>query len=104
MLRKKGKIVFVDFTASWCFTCLANKKAALDLSSTRELFEKNNVAFLVADWTNRNAAIARELAKFNRSGVPLNVVYPADLSREPIVLPTILTPAAIDEAIDKAKQ
>lgn len=103
-LRKKGKIVFVDFTASWCFTCLANKKAALDLPSTRELFEKNNVVLLVADWTNRNAKIARALAKFERSGVPLNVVYPADLSREPIVLPTILTPRAIDEAIDKARQ
>lgn len=103
-LRREGKIVFVDFTASWCFTCLANKKAALDLPSTRELFEKNNVALLIADWTNRNAKIARELAKFERSGVPLNVVYPADLSKKPIVLPTILTPQAIDEAIDKARQ
>lgn len=102
-LRKRGKIVFVDFTASWCFTCLANKKTALDLPSTRELFEKNNVILLVADWTNRNAKIARALAKFGRSGVPLNVVYPADLSRKPIVLPTILTPQAIDEAIDKAR-
>lgn len=103
-LRRDGKIVYVDFTASWCLTCIANKKAVLDLESTRELFRKNNVAVLVGDWTDKNPEISRELQKFGRSGVPLNIIYPADPSRPPIVLPEILTRAALIEAIDKARK
>lgn len=103
-LQKEGKIVFVDFTASWCLTCVANKKAVLDLPSTREFFAKNNVAFLTGDWTNKDPLITKELAKFGRSGVPLYIVYSANPEKSPIVLPAILTQSAVYEAIDKAKQ
>jgi thiol:disulfide interchange protein DsbD len=43
-----------------------------------------------ADWTTYDPVITRALAEFGRSGVPLYVIYPADVKREPIVLPEII--------------
>lgn len=102
-LRKSGKIVYADFTASWCITCIANKKAVLHTKKIEDFFKENNVALLTFDWTNKNAQIGEFLKKFGRSGVPFNIVYPADLKKEPVILPEILTPNAVIDAIDKAK-
>ncbi len=102
-LRQSGKIVYADFTASWCITCIANKKAVLHTSKIEKFFEENNVALITFDWTNRNSQIEEILKKFGRSGVPFNLVYPADLKKEPIILPEILTTNAVIQAIDKAK-
>ena len=52
-----------------------------------------------ADWTNQDAEITRALAAFGRSGVPLNVLYGDEPSEEPIVQPTLLTPAVVLSAI-----
>lgn len=85
--RQAGHVVFVDFTAKWCLTCQANKKA---LYATPEfasaLKAVNGVAF-IADYTRPSPEITAELAKHNRRGVPLNVLYPADISKPPIILP-----------------
>lgn len=102
-LRKSGKIVYADFTASWCITCIANKKAVLHTKKIEDFFKENNVALLTFDWTNKNAQIGEFLKKFGRSGVPFNIVYPANLKKEPVILPEILTPNAVIDAIDKAK-
>lgn len=102
-LRKSGKIVYADFTASWCITCIANKKAVLHTKKIEDFFKENNVALLTFDWTNKNAQIGEFFKKFGRSGVPFNIVYPADLKKEPVILPEILTPNAVIDAIDKAK-
>ncbi|MBR6388737.1 MAG: thioredoxin family protein [Opitutales bacterium] len=102
-LRKEGKIVYVDFTASWCLTCLANKKAVLETEKIREFFRQNNVVLLTADWTGRDPEITKYLKKFGRSGVPLNMVFSPDLSRPPAILPEILTQKAVMDAVDKAK-
>ena len=102
-LRKEGKIVYVDFTASWCLTCLANKKAVLNTEKIQEFFRQNNVAVLAADWTGRDPEITKYLKKFGRSGVPLNMVFSPDLSRPPAILPEILTQKAVMDAVDKAK-
>lgn len=99
-LRKSGKSVYVDFTASWCLTCQYNKRILHD-KSTENLFRKNNIVVLVGDWTNRNEAISKELEKYGRAGVPLNLLFPP--RGEPVVLPAILTESAMIEAVDKIK-
>jgi thiol:disulfide interchange protein DsbD len=89
-LRKAGRPVFVDATASWCITCLVNEEAALSRPGVRAAFKDKNVAFLVADWTNRNAEITALLEAHGRSGVPLYLYYAPGAS-EPQILPQILT-------------
>jgi len=100
-LRGEGRVIFVDFTARWCATCQVNKKIAIDSDQVRKAFADSNVAFLIADWTNRDAVIATALAEFDRAGVPLYLVYPAS-GGEPAVLPQMLSPGVVVKAIKQA--
>ena len=75
-LRAEGRPVFVDFTAAWCVTCKVNEQLVLKTDRTQALFERTNTAFLIADWTNRDAQIAAELERYGRAGVPLYLAYP----------------------------
>lgn len=90
--------VFVNFTADWCITCLANEQIALDVASVRGLFKERGIRTLKADWTRRDPEIAATLARFGRSGVPLYLFYPAGAST-PVILPQILTPGILIEAV-----
>jgi thiol:disulfide interchange protein DsbD len=100
-LQSEGRIIFVDFTARWCVTCQVNKQVAIDSQKARKAFEQNNVAFLVADWTNRDSVIASALAEHGRAGVPLYLVYPA-AGGDPVVLPQVLTPSMVEKAVKDA--
>jgi len=59
---------------------------------------------LMGDFTDADPAIAAELQKHGRRGVPLVLVYPRDPSKPPRALPTVLTPAIVHEALDWAAQ
>jgi thiol:disulfide interchange protein len=89
-LRERGAPVFLNFTAAWCITCLANERVALSDASVRQAF--TNITYIKGDWTNQDAEITRFLERFGRSGVPLYVFYPEGTHAEPIVLPQVLTP------------
>lgn len=97
-LRAEGRTVFVNFTAAWCITCLMNERVALSTAEVKQALADGHVAYLKADWTNRDPAIAKALASFGRSGVPLYVVYRPDGS-PPEVLPQLLTPSVVLAAI-----
>ncbi|MGH1364785.1 MAG: protein-disulfide reductase DsbD family protein [Calditrichia bacterium] len=100
-LRQLGKPVFVDFTASWCLSCQANKKFAIETDEVEAAFKEMGVNAVMADWTSRDADITKALAEFGRNSVPLYVLYSADGSKEPIILPEILTPGILLDALDK---
>lgn len=84
----------MDFTARWCATCQANKKLVFGSEAVKQFVRDHNVALLNADWTKNDPNITAELAKWQRSAVPFNLVYRANVV-EPIVLPELLTPAIV---------
>jgi thiol:disulfide interchange protein DsbD len=88
-----GRPVFVDFTAAWCVTCQANKRLVLSSGAITRAFADKRVVLMRADWTNRDPAIAQELARFKRNGVPLYVLY--DGRGGARVLPELLTAIAV---------
>jgi len=95
--RAKGSPVFLYFTADWCVTCKVNEAAAIDRDETQSTFKKAGVVTLKGDFTRRDPAIARFLAKHGRSGVPLYLYYPK--GGEPVVLPQILTVDTLTELV-----
>jgi len=96
-LRGEGRTIFVDFTADWCLSCKVNERVALRSAKVEQRFREDNVAVLVADWTNADPAITEELARFGRNGVPLYLVYVR--GGEPKILPQLLTPDLVIDAI-----
>lgn len=100
-LLAEGKPVFLNFTASWCISCLVNERVALSTDAVKKQFEEQGITYLKGDWTNRDPQITAFLKKFNRSGVPLYVFYPAGQAGAPVELPQILTPDIVITAIDQ---
>jgi thiol:disulfide interchange protein/DsbC/DsbD-like thiol-disulfide interchange protein len=103
-LRASGVPVFVNFTAAWCITCLVNERVALRSVEVAASFMEKGVAYLKADWTRRDPEIAQVLASFERSGVPLYLLYPASGAEQPHVLPQILTEHIVLEALERSRE
>ena len=101
-LQAQGKPVFVNFTAAWCITCLANERVALSRQEVKDAFAGLGVVYLKADWTNRDARIAQALAEQGRAGVPLYLVYPGRAGAQPEVLPQLLTTDVVIAAAERA--
>lgn len=93
-----GRAVFIDFTAAWCITCQVNKQLVLNTDAANELFQRNNILRLRADWTRYDKKITEALSQFGRNSVPLYVYYPAGGGAAEI-LPQILTLQTLRETI-----
>ena len=97
-LVAKGEKVFVDFTAKWCITCLANEKIALQSKDFESLVKKHKIHTFKADWTNKSAVIAQALATYGRNSIPLYVYYNGN--DDFVVLPQLLTPQILEKYVD----
>jgi thiol:disulfide interchange protein len=100
--RADGHPVLVDFTADWCLTCQVNKKTSIEIPSVRAKLKSMDAVALLGDYTRFPDNITTELNHFSRAGVPLVLVYPKDPAAPPIVLPEILTPGIMLNALDRA--
>ena len=101
--RTEHKPVLVDFTAKWCLTCNTVVKPALESSSVRKRVQELHAVTLLGDYTRFPDDITEELTRHGRAGVPLVLVYPADASKPPIVLPEAITPGMVVNALDRAQ-
>lgn len=99
-LRAAGRPVFVNMTADWCITCLANEQTSLSTDRVKQVMADNDITYMKGDWTNEDPEITAVLEQFNRPSVPLYVLYPGDVNAEPIILPQILTPGILTEAFE----
>jgi len=100
--RAEGRPVLVDFTANWCLTCQLNKKTSLEIDSVKAKLKEINAVALLGDYTRKNPEITAELKRFERAGVPLVLVYSKDATQPPQLLPTVLTPNIVLEALAAA--
>ena len=98
-LRDDNKSYFINFTAAWCITCQVNEAVAFT-DNVMEVFDNKDITYLKADWTNRNATIAKELEKYNRSGLPVYIYWNKNLD-EPMVLNELLTEGYLMEIINE---
>jgi thiol:disulfide interchange protein DsbD len=101
-LRGQGRQVFVNFTAAWCVTCKVNERTSLSQPEVKAAFAHTHTAYLVGDWTRRDALIARTLAEHGRAGVPLYLLYRPGQA-EPEVLPQLLTADGVAKALEGAR-
>ncbi len=95
-----GQPVFVDFTAGWCLSCQVNERIALSQPEVMRAFGEKNVALFKADWTREDPAITQALTALGRSGVPVYALYSPGQS-DPQLLPQVLTPGVVLDAINK---
>ncbi len=100
--QNEGRPVLVDFTANWCLTCQVNKKFAIEIPSVRQKLKEINAVTLVGDYTHFPDSITAELNRYSRAGVPLVLVYPKSVDAQPIVLPALLTPGVVLDALNQA--
>lgn len=95
-----GHAVFVDFTAKWCITCLANESLVLNSKDFEKLVKDKNILLFKADWTNDDPEITEALAAFGRNSVPLYVYYSGKDSGY-VILPQLLTYKQVKSYLDK---
>lgn len=97
--QAQGKPVFVDFTADWCLSCQVNERVVLERPEVLSKLQDGKVALVRADWTRHDEDIARALASLGRSSVPTYALYPGTPGAPARVLPEVLTPNTVLDAL-----
>lgn len=101
-LRTAKQPVYIDFTASWCWTCQVNKRVYTD-TSLRALFKQHKVATLKADWSDENETIRLALEALGKRAVPVNILYIPGVE-EPFILDELLTVGNVTAALKKLEK
>jgi thiol:disulfide interchange protein/DsbC/DsbD-like thiol-disulfide interchange protein len=76
--KTNQQVVFIDFTAKWCFTCKVNEKIVLETNDFKTLVQENNLKLLIGDWTKRDEIIGTFLRKNGLVGVPAYFIQKKD--------------------------
>ena len=103
-LKEEGRAIYIDYTARWCASCIANKRV-YEFDSIIELFKEKEIVALRADWTDRGPVILESLQSYGRFGVPLNVYHASGSEdpAQPVILPEILTQSNVTQAVEEGR-
>ena len=74
----------------------------LKIKKVKRYFLENNVKLLRADWTNKDDKILEFIKKYERFGVPLNIIYSRNMT-EGYILPEILSNTIVINNLDRIK-
>jgi len=99
-LAREGRLVFVDVTADWCFTCKANERLVLETAEVTAAFARHQVVPMRADWTNQDEEIARFLADHGRYSIPFYLLYRP--GGEPHLFPELLRKRDVLRVLDES--
>ena len=101
-IRREERPVFIDFTAAWCLTCQVNERVALYHPQVVGKFQQLGVVAVKADWTRQDEKITKALSRYGKNSIPVYVLYSSDPQQPPKILPEILTPQLVIEALEEA--
>ncbi|MCB1277057.1 thioredoxin family protein [Prosthecobacter sp.] len=101
-LRAAKQPVYIDFTASWCWTCQVNKRVYSN-AGLRALFKQHKVATLKADWSDPDESIRLALEALGKRAVPVNVLYIPGVE-DPFILDELLTVDNVTAALKKLEK
>ena len=92
-----GQGIFIDFTADWCLTCQVNKAGALRDPEFLKAYQKEGIQLLRGDFTKADPVISRWLRKYQRAGVPFNLLLRPGMP--PVIFPELLSKQVLLEAL-----
>jgi thiol:disulfide interchange protein len=75
----------------------------LDRADVQKRLSQSGVVLVRADWTRHNPEIGAALAALGRSGIPAYALYSAQPGSTPKLLPEVLTPGIVYNALDSLK-
>lgn len=96
-----GKTVVIDITADWCITCKANKLLVLNNKEIQNKLKDPDIVAMRGDLTKPDERIFNFIKKYNRFGIPFNIVFGPE-APDGILTSELLSKDALLDAISKA--
>ncbi len=66
-------------------------------------FQQLGIVPVKADWTRREEKITQALGWYGKNSIPVYVLYSSDPRQPPQILPEVLTPQLVIQALEKAE-